>query len=160
MYLYKKTYVQNWDDMTPSEKHQITVKKNNKPVKHIKPARITYITEQVGYWRKVNAIHDWFVKNVQNGVDECQEAHVELEKLIELKMLCEQVLADHSLAKTLLPCADGFFFGYDHTNEDANYTEWYFQGLQDTVKIIEELENEIEPGNDYIEGDLYYHSSW
>ena len=27
--------------------------------------------EEVGYWRKANAIHGWFVRNVQNGKDDC-----------------------------------------------------------------------------------------
>ena len=27
----------------------------------------------VGYWRKANHIHRWFVENVQGGEDECQE---------------------------------------------------------------------------------------
>ena len=30
------------------------------------------ILEDVGYWRKANAIHNYFVQRCQNGVDECQ----------------------------------------------------------------------------------------
>ena len=29
------------------------------------------IIEQVGYWRKANQIHNWFVENVQDGEDDC-----------------------------------------------------------------------------------------
>ena len=33
----------------------------------------------IGYWRKANAIHNWFIQNVQNGKDECEKADVSLE---------------------------------------------------------------------------------
>ena len=26
---------------------------------------------EVGYWRKANQIHNWFVENIQNGIDDC-----------------------------------------------------------------------------------------
>ena len=32
------------------------------------------ISYPVGYWRKANAIHNWFVQNVQDGRDECQKS--------------------------------------------------------------------------------------
>ena len=32
--------------------------------------------EEVAYWRKFNALHNWFVQNCQDGVDECQYAEV------------------------------------------------------------------------------------
>jgi len=35
--------------------------------------------EEVGYWRKANHIHKWFVDNVQNGVDECLTYQVSIE---------------------------------------------------------------------------------
>ena len=67
MYLTKKSYIKNWDFMKPNEKHKVTIKKNNKIVKEIKPERISEVIEDVGYWRKANAIHKWFVDNVQDG---------------------------------------------------------------------------------------------
>ena len=39
--------------------------------------------EEVGYWRKANQIHKWFVDNVQDGVDDCGEYKVTKEQLIE-----------------------------------------------------------------------------
>ena len=47
----------------------------------------------VGYWRKANAIHAWFVRECQGGVDECQKASVDREKLQELREVCSKVLA-------------------------------------------------------------------
>ena len=45
------------------------------------------VSKVVGYWRKANQIHDWFVRNVQSGEDNCRDYHVSREKLEELKNL-------------------------------------------------------------------------
>lgn len=92
MYLTKRTYVKNWDYMKPEQRHAITVQRDGKDT-HIKPERISYVTEQVAYWRKANAIHLWFVKNVQDGVDDCGDYDVGREQLLQLKEACDQVLA-------------------------------------------------------------------
>lgn len=107
-------------------------------------------SDEVGYWRKANQIHRWFVQNVQNGVDDCGEYKVTEEQLIELRDTCNQVLNDHSLAEELLPAQSGFFFG------NTDYDDWYYNDLENTVKIIDEiLENK-----QYCLDDLYYSSSW
>lgn len=49
--------------------------------------------QNVGYWRKANMIHKWFVDNVQGGVDECQVTQVSKEQLLSLIHLCEEVSA-------------------------------------------------------------------
>lgn len=106
------------------------------------------VTIDVGYWRKANAIHDWFVREVQGGEDECKPHWVGREQLVELKELCEEVLADKSKAKELLPTASGFFFG------SQEYDEWYFKDLEATVEIINKA---LTLPNDW---DLEYRSSW
>jgi len=106
---------------------------------------------QLGYWRKANAIHQWFVENVQSGEDDCREYNVSIEQLQKLKEVCQLVLADHSKARDLLPTQEGFFFG------GTDYDEWYFQDLEYTVKIIDFIEQSIVPLKKY---DLYYQSSW
>lgn len=45
--------------------------------------------EEVGYWRKANAIHSWFVDNVQNGIDNCDEYEVTKEQLEALLGRCK-----------------------------------------------------------------------
>ena len=92
MYLKKKTYVKNWDHTPKDQIHKITVKLGGKTHPSIKPERISYIEEDVAYWRKANAIHRWFVKNVQGGIDECQTSYVELAQLKELVDACKQVI--------------------------------------------------------------------
>lgn len=71
----------------------------------------------VAYWRKSNQIHNWFVTNCQNGVDECQESEVTREQLEELLSVCEQALTNKD--SKMLPPTDGFFFG--STDIDDGY---------------------------------------
>ena len=50
------------------------------------------IDAEVGYWRKANAIHNWFVTNVQDGKDDCEEYDVSREQLEQLRQQCKIVL--------------------------------------------------------------------
>ena len=49
------------------------------------------------YWRKANAIHNWFVVNCQKGVDECQRTYIERSQLVELKDACDKARGGHAL---------------------------------------------------------------
>lgn len=147
MYLNKKTYVKNWDFMKPEELHTVEVKKAGEPHPHIKPERISYIIENVGYWRKANHIHTWFVQNVQDGEDDCKEYYVDPGKLEQLRDLCQEVVDNPEKARELLPTASGFFFG------GTEYDEYYYQDVQETIDLINGLL--AEEG-----GDFYYQSSW
>jgi hypothetical protein len=104
---------------------------------------------KVGYWRKSNQIHQWFVDNVQGGEDDCREYHVEREQLRELINLCKQVAENHDLAEELLPSQGGFFFG------STDYDEWYFGDIEETITMLEGVLKET-PEN----WDFYYQSSW
>ena len=68
---------------------------------------------EVAYWRKANAIHGWFVDNIQDGVDDQNEYYVSKEKLEEL-----------------LPVCEGFFFG------DYSYSSWYVDDIKDTIEQL------------------------
>ena len=57
MYLTKRTYVQNWSHMAPSEINRVAVKLGGKKHPHIDPKKVSYIIESVMYWRKDNHIH-------------------------------------------------------------------------------------------------------
>ena len=95
--------------------------------------RVNEIVAEALYWRKANAIHAWFVKNVQNDVDDCGNYYVDRDQLQALRDLCKEVLADQSKASELLPSQSGFFFG------GVDYDEWYFADLERTVKEIDEV---------------------
>jgi hypothetical protein len=152
MYLSKKTYVKQWEH-NGDDNFKVEVTKRGEAVKHIKPERVSYIEEEVGYWRKSNQIHRWFVENVQNGEDDCGTYYVEESQLEELLELCKKVVENPQLAEELLPAQSGFFFG------STEYDEWYFNDLKNTIDIIESLLSERNE-NGYIDGSIYYHSSW
>ena len=108
------------------------------------------VTFRIGYWRKANQIHKWFVDKCQDGVDECQETWISREQLMELRDTCKTVLGDMSKAGELLPSASGFFFG------STDYDEWYKQDLEYTVERIDKIlaDKALE------KCDFYYQSSW
>ena len=111
--------------------------------------RVKEICCEAMYWRKANAIHYWFVQNVQNGDDDCREYYVGREKLKSLLDTCEAVVADPSKADELLPPAEGFFFG------SANIDDWYWDDLKATIETMKSLLEDT--GNEW---EFYYASSW
>ena len=117
---------------------------------------------EVGYWRKANHIHNWFMQNCaerdewDNPIDNCRPVEITVGKLEKLLDDCKKVLADHSLASSLLPTQSGFFFG------STEYDEYYFGNIEKTIEIIEPVlkfakhKLEIE---DY-DWEVYYQASW
>ncbi len=103
---------------------------------------------KVLYWRKANAIHQWFVDNVQDGIDNCQDYYVRREELEKLRNLCTEVL-DGAPPEDRLPTASGFFFG------STEYGEDYRDDLRQTVEGIDRVLTDF---ND--EWEFRYSSSW
>lgn len=190
MYFYKKTYVENWDHFPEERKTKVTVKLGGKKHPCIDTSKVSYIQEKVGYWRKANQIHDWFVQNCQNGVDECQEAYVDLEKLKELLDICIQIRDNCPLVPGKV--ASGYTFGEDGekiynmidgmvmTNQELaekllptqegfffggiHYDDWYMSQITDTIKMLEaelKLYEKLEKlGLGLSLPEYYYRSSW
>lgn len=152
IYLSKKTYVKQWEHKG-DDNFNVEVTKKGEPIENIKSERISYVVEEVGYWRKANQIHKWFVDNVQDGEDDCKEYYVEASQLETLLGVCKKVLANNELADQLLPSQSGYFFG---KNE---YDEWYFKDVEQTVEIIETILSERNEQG-YLDGEIYYESSW
>lgn len=157
MYFTRRTYVQNWEHTPNDEKHKISIKKGGKVRRDIKPERITHIVEEVGYWRKFNALHAWFVANVQNGVDNCGEYYVDHAVMEDLLQKLEEVLANkdvlvgnqyHKKADELLPTASGFFFG------NTEYDDYYYEMVDYTIGVLKEAIADAGRSN------YYYSSSW
>ncbi len=147
MYLYKKSYIISGDWISKEEKESVVVTKNGEPHPRIKSDRVKYVIEEVGYWRKANAIHKWFVDNVQDGKDDCGTYPVTTNNLQELFNLCNLVIEDKSKASELLPVQSGFFFG------GTDYDNWYYEDLENTVKIIEDCMYDTD-------AEFEYSSSW
>ncbi len=57
------------------------------------------IFQNLHSWRKANQIHNWFVQNVQHGVDDCGLYIVAEEDLILLNEICKRVLDSSQLVK-------------------------------------------------------------
>ena len=91
MYLTRKVYIG-----AEYEHRKVTgtidIQIEGKPV-DIEFKKVSYIEERAAYWRKANQIHNWFVQNVQGGVDECQPSDVSIEQLRELVEICKKVKA-------------------------------------------------------------------
>jgi hypothetical protein len=177
MYLSKKTYVKQWSHNKPEDQFEVSVKKGGVTYPHINGERVSYVTEEVAYWRKFNALHNWFVENCQDGRDECQETYVGREKLEELLITLHQVkniletsprkkqqvengwsngektfveievVTDTEQLDELFPTTSGFFFG------GTEYDMYYEQEVKETIKLFGNLLKE--EGGDY-----YYQSSW
>ena len=115
--------------------------------------------KELMYWRKANQIHNWFVQNCQNGVDDCGRYAITVNDLMKLKELCEKILTMTENRKEMrytsytatekeevdipyltlegveyaiehLPSRSGFFFG------STEYDDWYVWGLKNTVEQI------------------------
>lgn len=122
------------------------------------------VSANVGYWRKANAIHAWFVKNVQGGKDDCQTSEVGREQLRSLRQDCMSVLDTVETVPATLSAGQTTFHSdgrvENHTREgvrvaqaeiaakvlpvqagfffgSTKYDDGYLQDLKDTVAIID-----------------------
>jgi hypothetical protein len=122
------------------------------PMYKIKTVELEFL-----YWRKANAIHNWFVKNVQDGVDDCREYYVEVGKIQELYSdITKAILSQDS---TIIEPTGGFFFG------SCEVDDFYWSELNRTLynlkPLIDEWKKPYEERDPLIrDSDFYYKSSW
>jgi hypothetical protein len=117
------------------------------------------VSYPVGYWRKANAIHGWFVNTLADGVDECQEIYVPRNALVDLLAACKAVLSvsagvskqDMADEFNLNP-TEGFFFG------SYQMDEYYDQDLKYTIEMLEHILSII-PEDNY-NWEFTYRASW
>lgn len=146
MYLYGKTYVKNYNFTKEEKKYDINITQNGNIVYDIKKERIIYIIEELGYWRKANQIHNFFVENCQEGIDNCKESYVSKENIKDLLNRCNKILENPKLGKELLFTVQGFFFGNDV------YDQYYLEDIKYTKELMEECLLSSK--------EIYYQSSW
>lgn len=140
------------------------------------------IMEQVGYWRKKNAIHQWFVDHVQDGIDDC-DYHKECTKEIleELLDTCEKVKQIAVLEPAKIVNGQIRINGkWENCYEDGEvivnadevaallptqggfffggteYDNWYMRGVEDTIDIL----TRVLETTDFEKEMVYYRSSW
>ena len=137
---------------------------------------------EVGYWRKANAIHRWFVENVQNDVDDCGRYEVSKEQLETLLEVCNEVLENSELVegeigngytfdsngKKIKQYTEGKYIEDPSVAEEllpttegfffgsTDYDEYYIEDIKHTVDIIKKaLET-----TDFDKEMIVYDSSW
>jgi len=146
-YMRKKVFIgANYEHREVKGKIDITIKGEKVNIDFNK---VSYIEEQVAYWRKANQIHNWFVTNVQNGNDDCGTYFISKEHFEELYNECKEVMENKELASELLPTTNGFFFG------GTEYDEYYFKDIEYTINIVKEILDNYDVSVGY-----YYTSSW
>jgi len=118
--------------------------------KYTKGRKVSLIELELGYWRKANAIHGWFVRNVQGNVDNCDEYFVKYSDLVKLRDVCFEVLANKK--PELLPPTAGFFFG------SSEVDEWYWGEIDSTYEMMKDLCQDEDIINGVV--DVFYQSSW
>lgn len=134
---------------------------------------------EIGYWRKANHIHKWFVDNVQDGEDDCREYYVERKKLEELREICKQIMKEVKIVDgKVVNGYTGTKEGWQSNIEDGkviansevanellptqsgfffgstDYDQWYVEDVENTIEIIDKCL--ILPK----EYSFYYQSSW
>jgi hypothetical protein len=83
------------------------------------------------YWRKANQIHNWFVKNVQNGVDDFGRYEIKTEILIKLYDDCTKAYFQKD--PDVFPPIEGFFFG------STDIDEYYWEDILDTLRWVKPI---------------------
>lgn len=164
MYLYAERYVAGWKHYEDGERNEyerlIQQFGMQEFVDDHSPSAVVKFT--VAYWRKANAIHGWFVREVQGGEDECVPHDVGRDQLKDLRSLCQDVLltkerygdklgADRGMK--LLPPISGFFFGV------SDISEWYWEDLENTVSQLDRVFAMPVSENDW-KWSFTYRSSW
>jgi hypothetical protein len=134
---------------------------------------------EVGYWRKANHIHKWFVDNVQNGKDDCEEYYVSKKDIENLLNVCKsvarncklvkgQVLSSYTISKgkQIPNLVDGKVIKNSSVAEEllptttgfffgcGDYDEYYLEAVNKTIEICEYCLTLPESYS------LYYQSSW
>ena len=140
------------------------------------------IMDRVGYWRKANQIHNWFVENIQDGYDDCNyHREVRENDLRELLDICKRVLDSCEMVsgqicngytykdgERVAMMEDGKYVKDTSIAEEllpsasgfffgsTDYDEYYVADIKETIDIIT---NVLET-TDFDTQMVYYISSW
>lgn len=140
------------------------------------------LTEEVGYWRKANAIHGWFVDNVQSGCDDCESYLVTKEQLEELLDVCKTVresivLVDGEIQNGWSTNKNGALVENTERGKrvldttvaeellptlggfffgGTDYDQWYVDDIEHTIDVLEKVLKDT----DFEQYSILYQSSW
>jgi len=102
---------------------------------------ITGVTVRVGYWRRFDPLHQWFVNSAQEGHDDCRPAYLTPDVLAELKEQLDQVSVDPESA------SEHFVNEGDEPMSEGD--------IDYTLKVVVQAKKLQERG-----WDIYYRASW
>lgn len=106
------------------------------------------IFKEVAYWRKFNALHQWFVTHVQIGIDNCDMYEVTKDHILDLLDTLFSVIEEKD--PTYFMPTSGFFFG------STEVDEYYWEQIADTREKMYCLLNDFDWENER----LFYLASW
>ena len=172
-----------WLEKRPRRKQSLELPENvdNKTALMISP--LSEEREEIGYWRKANAIHRWFVNKVQDGIDDCKYHHeVTRETLEELLNVCQAIVDNVELKEgfhavgsevdengtTIIDMVEEKYLenvdiaiallptqgGFFFGNTD--YDDWYLQSIQNTIGIV----TKALTTTNFEKEMIYYCASW
>ena len=122
--------------------------------------------KELMYWRKANQIHNWFVQNCQNGVDDCGRYAITVADLKKLQELCKKILTMTEIKQELRPTypngwfsepvhvmqnvrlltGEGIKFASEHLPSrsgfffgSTDYDDWYVRELDNTIEQINDV---------------------
>lgn len=183
MYLNRKVYIgAKYEHNNVKGSIKITKGKENKEIK-INFNKLSSIEEESMYWRKANAIHDWFVKNVVEDEEwHGDDAYVSTEQLQTLLDTVNKVLNSTELIEGDIqngqkstptgwePIMEKGKLLKDSTVAkellpttegfffgSTDYDQYYWSDLEETKKALEEILNNKDEDED---GEYYYSASW
>ena len=185
MYLTRKKYVgANYEHN--KVKGVVYITKNDKELP-IDFNKITYIEEEIAYWRKANQIHNYMVENFADGNDDCRPIYLYLENLEKLLSVCQKVrksinLVDGKLIQSysfnekgekIYNYMDGKVIEDPSVCEellpscegfffgDTEYNEWYVKDIDYTIKMLKKtIKEEKEMNKNGIYNEFIYQASW
>lgn len=179
---YANCTLKEWCSVDESELPSKDVIEFYKPFYSTNKYGYGHIMEEVGYWRKANQIHNFFVENVQDGEDDCSY-HNECTKEILEDLLdkCYKVLTGSIMmigqVKNGQQYVDGEWVDCMEPGKviinpevaeellpscrgfffgSTEYDEYYMQDIEDTIKIIKN----VLATTDFETQMLAYYSSW
>lgn len=142
MYLSVRKYVSSYNYNADGETYEDKFKDNpvyNEITKLLDAEKLIEKSDRtgidvevpVGYWRKANQIHGWFMQFTEE--DNCSPVFLRRSALEDLHKECKKILRvkSNELAMSVLPPTPGFFFGAYEIDE------WYWKDIEHTVDILD-----------------------
>ena len=185
MYLKRKKFIgAKYDFEQVKGVVYITIKGKELPIDF---NRLSYIEEEVGYWRKANEIHNYIVNHFNDGVDDCKPIYMSMENLEELLKVCKKVKKSIKLVSGKVVQSYTFnekgekVFNYTEGKivEDpttckellptcegfffggTQYDEWYAMDIDNTIEILTRVIKEEKELNELgFYSDIEYRASW